>query len=165
MTASHLRAALDSSRDHLFTAIRGLSEEQFRFTPPGSDWNIAAHLAHLLRIERVYADRAAAAVREDRPRVPSTRAQNDDDPAVAQRLAVPQIIHGMQAARRDLVAVLDGGHGVLAREIDHELLGLMSIEAIMEKMAAHEREHAEAVGALAAQAAAAVRVSIALMQR
>lgn len=171
MTASHLRSELESSRDGLFALLRGLSEEQFRFAPQPGDWNIAAHLAHLLRTERVFAERAAVALHsgDDEPFIASTRIGNDDDPAAAQHLAVPQIIHGLQASRRDLLAVLDAaesaGGAALERAVMHERIGRMSIAAVMEKMANHEREHAADVARLASQAAAASRVALPLTDR
>lgn len=167
MSVSSLRDALESSRKRLFEKIAGLSEEQFRHVPADEQWNIAAHLAHLLRIERVYAERAAAALREDTPYVPSTRVHNDDDPALAQHLAVPQIVHGMQASRRDLVAVLDACDDArLDRGVQHETLGTLTVRQMMEKMAGHEDEHCTEVARLAAEAPApSERVIIPLAQR
>jgi len=165
MTVSQLRSDLQDSRERLFDLIRGLSEEQFRHA--GEDrWSIATHLAHLLRVERVYAERAGRALTEEAPIVASTRAQNDDDPGLAQHLAVPQIIHGMQASRRDLERVLDAcDDAALGRHVVHERLGRMDIAAIMAKMASHELEHALAVGSLARQAQAAGHVIIPLKPR
>lgn len=169
MTASHLRSDLQSSRDHLFSLLRGLSEEQFRFAPQAGDWNIAAHLAHLLRNERMVAERAALALREHEPFVPSSGVSNDDDPALAQHLAVPQMIHGMQASRRDLLAVLDaaeaGGDAAMQRSIMHERIGRMTVASMMQSTANHEREHAVDVARLASLAAAATRVSLPLTER
>jgi uncharacterized damage-inducible protein DinB len=165
MTAEELRTGLRDSRERLFAAIRGLSEEQFRFVASGDAWNIAAHLAHLLRIERVYAERGSRALIEDEPYCASTSTVNDDDPVLAQRLAIPQMIHGMQAARRDIEALLDAGDAVLARTIKHERIGRMTIEEIVKKMADHEREHGESIAALSRQAINARRVTIPLTRR
>jgi uncharacterized damage-inducible protein DinB len=165
MNAADLRIELHESRERLFSSIRGLSEEQFRFTPDGDAWNIAAHLAHLLRVERIFAERAHRALREDEPYCASTAVVNDDDPALAQHLAVPQIIHGVQAARRELEAVLNAGSAGLTRAIVHETRGRMSVEAIVKKMATHEREHTESISALARQASSARRVTIPLTRR
>jgi uncharacterized damage-inducible protein DinB len=166
MTVTQLRSDLIDSRKHLFDLIQGLSEEQFRFTPAGEDWSIATHLTHLLRIERVYAERAAAALREDDPRMASTGVHNDDDPGLAQRLAVPQVIHGMQAARRDLERVLDDcDEARLERAIVHERLGRVTVRQMAAKMAQHEQEHAESVGLLARQAQASSPVIIPLKPR
>ena len=157
---------LRASREGLFASIRGLSEEQFRHTPPGESWSIAAHLAHLLRIERVFTERARAALTEDAPLVASTGVQNDDDPGLSQKLAVPQMIHGMLNTRRDLEAVLDGCDDIgLARTIWHESRGPMTVEAIAVKMTDHEREHARAIGLLVKQAPASARVTIPLARR
>lgn len=149
MDVSRLRSALQESRTQLFALIRPLNEEQFRHAPGDGGWPVAAHLAHLLRVERVFVERTQAALREDEPAVASTRVHNDGDPALAQRLAVPQIIHGMQAARRDLEALLDGcDDGALERAVRHETLGRMTVRQMAEKMASHEVEHAEAVAAI-----------------
>ncbi len=160
-----LRAGLGDSRERLFAAITGLTEEQFRFTGGGDAWNIAAHLSHLLRIERVFAERGALALREDEPTIKSTSVANDDDPALAQHLAVPQIIHGLQASRRDIEALLDGGDAVLTRTIMHERIGRMTVEQIVRKMSDHEQEHTAAIAALARQAQSARRVTIPLTPR
>jgi uncharacterized damage-inducible protein DinB len=165
MSAEDCRVELRESRDLLFSAIRGLGEEQFRFAPKGEAWNIAAHLAHLLRIERVFAERGTRALTEEQPYCASTAVANDDDPALAQHLAIPQIIHGMQAARRDIEALLDAGDAALLRAIMHERIGRMTVEDIVKKMSVHEHEHAEAIGALSRQAASARPVTIPLTRR
>lgn len=166
MTVAELRSGLQGSRQRLLAEIRGLAEEQFRHVPAGEDWSVAAHLAHLLRVERVFVDRARAALTQDEPQVASTRAANDDDPGLAQRLAVPQIIHGMQAARRELDELLAGCDEQQAdRAIRHERLGRMTVAQIAAKMAQHEDEHAAAVTRLARQAPSGGRVIIPLRRR
>lgn len=164
---SQLKSDLQGSREQLFASIHGLSEEQFRFVPAGGDgWSIAAHLAHLMRIERVFASRAQAALVEHEPRVPSTRVLNDDDPGASQKLAVPQIIHGMLNARRDLEGVLDACDDAgLERAINHERLGRMTIRQIAAKMAGHEAQHGEEIARLVRQVPATARVIIPLTRR
>jgi hypothetical protein len=147
MTVSQLKAELHGSRERLFALVDGLREEQFRRIPEGAEWPIAAHLAHLLRTERVFTERAARAVHEDLPTIPSTRVSNDDDPALAQRLAVPQIVHGLLGVRRELESLLDLPD-VLDRALVHERLGRMTVRDLARKMAHHEREHADAIAAL-----------------
>lgn len=166
VAASSLKNRLDDSRSRLFEQIRGLTEEQFRHIPASEEWPIATYLAHLLRIERVYAERAAVALAEDQPVIASTRVQNDDDPGLAQRMAVPQIIHGMLNARRDLLAVLDRcDDAALARTAQHETLGTMSVRQMLEKMAGHEEEHAGDVARLVKLAPPTARVILPLMRR
>jgi uncharacterized damage-inducible protein DinB len=160
-----LRAGLRDSREQLLAAITGLTEEQFRFMPEPGAWNIATHLAHLLRIERIFAERGVLALREDEPFVASTSVLNDDDPAQAQHLAVPQIIHGLQASRRDIESLLDGGEPALTRTIKHERIGRMTVEQIVRKMSGHELEHTGDVASLARQAQSARRVTIPLAPR
>ena len=107
----------------------------------------------------------SAALREDEPHCASTAVRNDEDAALAQHLAVPQIIHGLQATRRDLDALLDAGDASLTRAILHETRGRMTVEDIVRKMADHEREHGASIGALARQALNARPVTIPLTQR
>jgi hypothetical protein len=146
MNVSELRADLQGSRERLFAAIRGLSEEQFRHAPAGDAWPIAAHLAHLLRLERLYVGWARRALDDAEPRIESTGVTNDDDAGLAQRLAVPQIVHGMLNARRDLDALLaDCDDAALARPLTHARLGRWTVGSVARKAVQHEDEHAAAV--------------------
>lgn len=166
MSVAQLQSSLSESHQHLFETIRGLTEEQFRHVPAGEEWCIAAHLAHLLRIERVFAERARAALVEDTPFVASTGVRNDDDPGLAQQLAVPQMIHGMLNARRDLLDVLDGcDKDVLERAVQHERLGRMTVAEMALKMANHEAEHDGSIAKLVRQQPASGRVTIPLVRR
>lgn len=166
MTVAQLRSDLQASRQRLFAPLGALNEEQFRHVPAGETWSIATHLAHLLRVERTFTERAALALRHDDPRIEPSGSLNDGDPALAQSLAVPQIIHGMQAARRaldDLLARCDAA--MLARPIHHPRFGRMTVAQIAARMAAHEGEHAADVERLAAQAPPSRRVIIPMAQR
>ena len=166
MKSTQLTSALHASREHLFGSIRGLTEEQFRFVPAGETWCIAAQLAHLLRIERAFAERARVALTEDAPRMESASALNDDDPGLAQHLAVPQIIHGMLNARRDLEDVIGRcDEATLARTLQHKRLGRMTIADVMTRMADHESEHAASIVKLGRQAPQSGRVILPLIPR
>lgn len=127
---------------------------------------MVAHLAHLLRVERLYVDRARRALTDHEPLITSSGLGNDDDPARAQHLAVPQIIHGMQAIRRDLDALLSGCDDLaLARAIRHEVRGRITVREIAVKMVEHEDDHAGAVAALVRRAPSSGRVIIPLSRR
>jgi uncharacterized damage-inducible protein DinB len=165
LISEDLRTGLRASRERLFAALGGLTEEQFRFAPDAASWNIAAHLGHLLRIERMFAARGALALRETEPSCPSTSVANDDDPALAQHLAVPQMVHGLQASRRDIEGLLDAGDHALDRAIIHDRIGRMTVKQIVKKMMDHELEHAESIEVLARQARSARRVTIPLTPR
>lgn len=128
-------------------------------------WCVATHLAHLLRIEQVYVERLHVALAEDEPVVQSTRALNDDDPALAQHLAVPQIVHGLLNVRRDLLSALEPlTDQQLQRAVRHETLGRMTIADIAAKMANHEREHTQEVAVLVKGMPASARVVVPLVQ-
>ena len=65
----------------------------------------------------------------------SAGASNDRDEGLARHLAVPQIIHGLQASRRSLEALLDDDgrrtdsreEADLQRELHHERMGTPSV--------------------------------------
>lgn len=152
---------MQGSRDGLFVHIRGLGEEQFRHASPNEPWSIATHLAHLLRVERLFVARARMALDQEDPEIPSTNGVNEDDVGLAQRLAVPQIVHGLQAARRELDELLAGcTEAHLTRAIVHERRGRMTVADIAAKMAAHEAEHSFDVARLARHAPRSGRVTI-----
>ncbi len=166
MTVPQLQSGLLGSRERLFASIHGLSEEQFRYVPAGETYAVATHLAHLLRIERVFTERAQAALNEDDPFVASASVKNDDDPGLAQHLAVPQMIHGMLNTRRDLDALLARcDEAALNRAIVHARIGRMTIADIAVKMAVHEEEHTAEIAKLVRQVPATGRVIIPLTRR
>lgn len=165
MTVAQLRTDLQVSREHLFAPLQGLNEEQFRHVPAAGAWSIATHLAHVLRCERLYTERALRALREDDPRIESTGTSNDDEPALAERLAVPQIIHGLQAVRRTLDDALAGcDETAVARAIIHSRYGRITVAGMATKMATHEDEHATDVARIAAEAPATRRMIIPLRE-
>jgi hypothetical protein len=166
MTSAELHLELERSRAALLAPLAGLSEEQFRYAAQDGGWPIVAHLAHVLRIERLFVDRIRLAIEEDEPAVVSTGATNEDDPGLAQRHAVPQIIHGLQASRRDLMQILGAcGEMDMRRAIRHERIGRVTVEQMAEKMRDHDAEHAETILAVAEAARTARRIVIPLAQK
>lgn len=166
MTVETLRNDLQQGRQRLFTSVQGLTEEQFRHVPPGERWCVATHLAHVLRCDRLWAARVRAALAEDNPLVESTGVTNEDDPGLAQKLAVPQIVHGLQAVMRDLDDVLSSHNDrALQRSVRHERMESLTIEQMVAKTAAHEAEHADAIARIVRSLPATGRVIIPLSQR
>jgi uncharacterized damage-inducible protein DinB len=166
MTVAQLRSDLEASREAIFAPLRDLNEEQFRHVAAPGAWAIATHLGHLLRSERLAVERITRALREDGPRIASTGITNDDDVALAQHLAVPQMIHGMQAERRALEHALEAmDERALDRAVVHERHGRVTVREMITKVTAHEAEHADAVRRLAAQAPPTRRVIIPLTER
>jgi len=166
MTVAQLRSELEASREAIFAPLRGLNEEQFRHVAAPDGWAIATHLAHLLRCERLAVERITRALRETEPAVPPSGTTNDEDAALAQHLAVPQMIHGMQAERRALDLALAGAdERALEHAIVHGRLGRVTVREMAAKVAAHEAEHAAAVRRLAAEAPPTRRVIIPITER
>jgi hypothetical protein len=164
MTSAGLHAELEQSRELLLAPLRGLTEEQFRYRPADGPWPIAVHLAHFLRVERAVCAGISTAIAADGPPMASAGASNDGDEAAAQHLAVPQIIHGLQASRRELVA-LTAGETAVTRILVHERMGRLTVSGLLRAHSGHEREHAAAIERIAQQARTARRVIIPLAPR
>ncbi len=166
MSAAELREELERSRGALLAPLRDLTEEQFRHVPQDGGWPVAAHLAHVLRVERLFVERMRLALAEDESFVASTGVTNEDDPGLAQHYAVPQIVHGLQASRRDLLHVLDPCDDVrMSRAIRHERFGRMTVQQMAEKMRHHDAEHADMIENVAQEARTARRMVIPLVQQ
>jgi len=163
VTSAEAHADLSNSRQALFAPLAALSEEQFRHVPPDGGWPIAAHLAHFLRVERAVCQGIAEARSGADAYMASAGKDNDGDDTLAQHLAVPQIIHGLQASRRALEALLKD-EGVTHRELRHERMGRLSVGDLLRSHADHEREHAEQIVALVEQAHTARRLIIPLAE-
>jgi uncharacterized damage-inducible protein DinB len=164
VTSAEAHADLSNSRLALLGPLAGLSEEQFRYLPPEGGWPIAAHLAHFLRVERAVCEGIANARSTADAQMTSAGASNDGDDALAQHLAVPQIIHGLQASHRALDALLDD-RAILERELHHARMGRITVGDLLRAHADHEREHAEQIVALVKQARTARRLIIPLAQQ
>lgn len=155
--ANDLAAALERSRAALMEAIAGLDEEGFRRREASDEWNAAEALAHLLAHERRMLLLARTALAEDNPSVQSRgEAQQLEEAKAAQRMPVPQIVHGLLAQRRDtLLALAPLSAEELARTIQHSRMGEQSAGGLFRRVVEHETEHAEQIRTLREQLAGA----------
>jgi hypothetical protein len=70
-------------------------------------------------------------------------------------MAVPQIIHGLLAERRDTERTLAGmSEEALVRPLQHEALGELTIGGLFGHLSDHESEHAKQIRELREAAAA-----------
>lgn len=151
MTARTLLDDLAASRARLLRAISGVTEEQFKRRPDDGEWCIAEVLAHLLASERACND-AVTAVIAGRSHL--TKATDEPDDAAAARAGrtapVPQLIHGLQGARRVLETLIAARENSLqAGAISQAGSGTSALEYIVrEKAIATEHEHAARIEAL-----------------
>jgi DinB superfamily len=154
MTPAELRQRLDIAHQRLLEAIAGLTEEQLKRRPAGDDaaWSISEVLAHLLANQRLWPERVSLALREDGATVTPSPPEGRDAEARRGRSApVPQLVHGLLAARREVERLLalstmpDGGW--LDRGIWHPRLERrLTVEYLFDKrIASHVEEHAEQV--------------------
>jgi len=137
-------ARLEQSRRSLMEAIAGLDEEGFRARPQQGGWTAAETLAHLLITERNSTGRARTALAEDNPQFAwVSDDQLEEQARSAQRMPVPQIVHGLLAQRRDVVTLLEPlSPQQLARPYRQERRGRLTVGWLLQHIAEHEEEHA-----------------------
>lgn len=150
-----IRRSLVESRARLLQTISGVTEEQFKRRPVEGGRCIAELLALQLVSERLRAERIRMALAQDgvevAPSDPETQAQQ----ARAGRIApVPQLIHGLLAARRELERLLDDAAAVdggLQRSIEHPREGRQTIGFLLsQQVAAQEHRFVDEIEALKA---------------
>lgn len=156
--AGEMKQRLAASRERLFRAITGVTEQQFRQRPPVTPeapqpWCIAEVLAHLLDAERRGAKGIELALREDGAAITWWEEEERLERArIGRASPVPQLIHGLLAARRELERVYDRAlttSGGLKRSLTDSRRGRMTIESIVrERILAHEEEHIAQIEAL-----------------
>ena len=145
---------LEASRQALMDAIAGLDEEGFRARPRPGEWTATEVLAHLLADEPKLLAYAQPALGADDIAVEATPDEDREQQArdAAQRLPVPQILHGLLAARRDTMRLLEGlSAGELARPVRHAAHGGTTVGRLFQHMAEHEEAHATQIRTIRAQ--------------
>ena len=142
-------ARLEQSRRSLMDAITGLDEAGFRARPQQGGWTAAETLAHLLITERNSAGRARAALAQENPQFAWVSDQQlEEEARSARRMPVPQIVHGLLAQRRDVLALLQPlSPQELARPYRQERRGQLTVGWLFQRIAGHEEEHAEQIRA------------------
>lgn len=166
MNVVDARAMLRDSRQTLFDTIRGLNEEQFRHIPAGEEWSIATHLAHILRLDRELAAATRAVLAGEAAVMPHIAGDNPRDVDVASRMAIPQIVHGLLNARRELDELLVSlGDDGLDREIRHEKMPPTSVQTLVGMLAEHDEAHNREIARLVKLAPLSARVTVPLRQR
>ena len=155
--ARGLMVVLERSRAALMEAIAGLDEEGFRRRAAAGVWNAAEALAHLLALEQRMLLLARTALTEDNPSVQSRgEAQQLEEAKAAQRMPVPQIVHGLLAQRRDTLLALEPlSQQQLARTIQHSRMGEMTVGGLVLRIVHHETEHAGQIVSMRQQPAGA----------
>src|SRR6266480_4010526 len=157
VTVETMRAGLVASREGLMRAIAGVTEQQFKQRPAAAEgqqgWSIAEVLAHLLWSEKLRSARIRIAVTAGGQTIMPSAMEEHEAAARSGRLApVPQLIHGLLAARRELERLVEEAGragGGLERSVVHPVNGVQTIGwMVSEKVIAHEVEHVAQIEAL-----------------
>lgn len=144
---------LQASREQLLAVVAGVTEEQFKRRPPADaealagGWSIAEVLAHLLAAEQREGDRLEALLSGNPHAAPAlTDEQRTAEARQGRAVPVPQVIHGLLAARRRIERALTAAslpelpdavshvirHGVIEHESEHRA----QIEAVKASLGA-----------------------------
>ncbi|MGE0057599.1 MAG: DinB family protein [Dehalococcoidia bacterium] len=153
--AGAIRRSMAASRTRLLETIRGVTEEQFKRRPVEGGRCIAELLALQLVSEKLRAERIRMALTEDGIEVAPSDPETQAQVARAGRIApVPQLIHGLLAARRELERLLDEAaavEGGLERAIMHPREGRQTVGFLLSrKVAAQEQAFVDEIEALKA---------------
>jgi hypothetical protein len=160
-----LRRDLSVGREHLFAAIAGVSEEQFKRRPPAvegtTNWSIAEILAHLLYSERLWGTGIALALTQDGVKVQAGALEAREEDAKRGRMSpVPQLVHGLLASRRQVELLLDQAASLedgLQRYVLHPSDGRLTVEWIVrERVIAQEAAYVARIQALRVEMGLAV---------
>ncbi len=140
-------AQLESSRKQLFQAIQGFTEEEFHARPDEESWSASEVMMHLLASERRMRDRVREALGQAvavRPTPPEEERRAEAE--AGRQAPVPQLVHGLLAERRETSILIESlGAEELSRPASHPDLGTVSVGRVLERIAEHEREHAEQI--------------------
>jgi uncharacterized damage-inducible protein DinB len=144
--AGTLLPDLQASRERLLAVVAGVGEEQFKRRPSveaeavAGEWSIAEVLAHLLASEQRAGDRVEALLAHRATPDPGpTEEERNAEARLGRSVPVPQIIHGLLAARRRLERALTESRAgvpeavgglVRADVIEHETAHAAQIEAV-----------------------------------
>ncbi len=136
MAVGDLLSRMEASRSRLFAAITGLTEEQARARPPAGGRCVSEILAHLMMWEQAAHRAIGAAIPEVAPPPASSEAPGRATP-------LPQLVHGLQAARRRTALLLErlGARQLALPAVDPDG-ERTTIRALLEGIPPHEDEHA-----------------------
>ena len=145
-----LKQDLATTRERLMAAIAGVSEQQFKKRPAATPedpepWCIAELLAHILDFEQLWMARIAQAL--DRPESavePSDDATHQATARAGRLAPVPQLVHGLVAARRGLDQLVDraGAGDGLNRAVLHPTRGRLTVAWMVQTYGiGHQQEH------------------------
>jgi uncharacterized damage-inducible protein DinB len=150
MTKDEIIRYYERTRQQLFDAITGLTEEQMRRRPGPEGWSTVEVLAHLPASERRIRLQASAACRSTGSEI-AFLSEPERQEAAARGLALPApaIIHDLIAARRETVEFLKSlPPDDLAKRGRHPQFGEMTVDRILGAISYHEREHVEQIRSL-----------------
>jgi hypothetical protein len=150
MTKDEIIRYYERTRQQLFDAITGLTEEQMRRRPEPEEWSASEALAHLPVSERRIRLQAQIACRRTGSEITFlSELERQEAAARGMILPPPAIIHDLVAARRDTVDFLESlAPGDLAKRGRHPQFGEMTVDLILGAISYHEREHVEQIRSL-----------------
>jgi hypothetical protein len=142
MLSQSVWSRLSFQLDAVATVLGDSGESLITAAGPGGSWSAQYHLAHLARIHEVFLERIRRILREEAPRLPEYRAE--DDPQWPGWAALPtrEVLTRLQALRGELLGVVRGlSEAQLGRLATHPALGTLPLSAWLETFCLHEGHH------------------------
>jgi DinB superfamily len=136
-----ISARLASQLDSLTSLLNGYSNAAFEPRTNGK-WSPLDNLAHLARYHEVFLARMERIVREDKPRLPRYRAEEDPEWPAWRNLEVVEVVARLQSRRSTLIDTFQKlSPEQLGRVGVHSRYGEMTLELWMEFFLLHEAHH------------------------
>jgi hypothetical protein len=136
--ASRLAHQLDS----LELVVDGISSATLKARPKSGKWSGHENLAHLLQHHRATISRVHCILAEDRPQLPSYKAENDPDWPRVSAAETADILKQLKSCRAELRELVEGlSCEQLARTGFHPAFGEMNVEQWLEFFLLHEGHH------------------------
>ncbi len=140
--APSLQARLETQLDSLDLALAGANETTLRQRPPSGKWSAYENLAHLVRHHASTMDRLQLILKENRPTLPSYRA--DSDPEWTGTVALPsaELLKKLRGLRKEFIEMAGRlSSEQLARVGIHPAFGALSVSQWIHFFLIHEAHH------------------------
>ena len=122
--------------------VEGISPEALRTRPKSGKWSAHENLAHLVQHHRATLARIKRILTEDRPQLPSYKAESDPDWPGVSAAETTEVLNQLNACRIELRRFVEGlSSAELARTGIHPAFGAMNVEQWLEFFLLHEAHH------------------------
>ena len=137
-----LAGRLASQLDSIKLVLDGATPAALKARPKSGKWSAHENLAHLVRHQQATTVRIQRILNEDRPQLPSYKAESDPDwPALASE-STEEIVRKLTAARQEMITLTAKlSPAQLSRIGVHPAFGPMTLAQWLDFFLIHEAHH------------------------